>query len=260
MNSRAMRNGVTALVALVTMGALAAPAAAKPGDVRLLNGKPLHADASPAGGTGYTFDLTSLTRRWTVVAVQPTAGRDVDLDLYTDGPNGQFIGSSIRGISLPDFVAMNDAVGQNRPYRAVVSPYGTSAPYAITWSTATTVTSPSWTAYAITSDENVHVHDLVVGAGQCVGIGVWGTTHNIGEVYVFLGNRDVPRVVTPLSPVAAGFTYKPGDHTDYYDATFAYLRPAQSTRYGVVIVNRNDGTGYSAQYEIVPIDGSVCPI
>jgi len=251
---------------LVAAGAVlattAAPAVALPGDVVLKNGKPLDMDPPPAAGTGHSIDLTTVPippRRWGVVAIQPTTGRDVDLDLYADGTGGARVAFSYLGTSQPDFVAFDEAISQPLQYHAVVSPYGTSAPYRITWTSATTTTAVDWTAYQFGNNENVHVHDLAPAAGQCVGVGVWGTTHNTGAAYVFANNPSgAGTIVTPTSAAVGKATYHPGMFTDYYDAAFTYFR-ANGGRYGVILVNQHDSSdGNPAQYEIVPASDGFC--
>jgi hypothetical protein len=204
-----------AVLALAALVGVAAPASANPGDQALINGKVLNADAPAPGGVGYTFSTT--TPLWSAVAIMPTQARDVDLSVYTNGTNGTFVGESVEGASLPDFVAIDTSRRAPGTYRAVVSPYGTSAPYSITWSAPAQSTAVEWASYSIPDDQNLRVHDIDVKAGVCTAIVVWGTTQNTGAAYLYKSVPSDPStwVVGPTSPTVARVTYKPGDHPDY---------------------------------------------
>ncbi|MFI9379888.1 hypothetical protein [Kutzneria sp. NPDC052558] len=252
-----MRAKKVAMLTLAALVGLAAPAAANPGDAPLKNGKPLIGDPPPLSGTGYTFATTAPL--WSVVAVRPSPGRDVDLDLYADGTTGPSLATSDQNAGLPDFIAIDSSKVAPAAYRTVVTPYGGSAPYTLTWTAPAQSEQLGYLQYAVGNDENMRATDVDIKAGQCTAFFVFGTTHNTGSFFVYRGAAGDPAIVTAKTPPLQKVNFKPGDKTDYYDPVAWHYKPTVRSHFLMLVVNQHDTSDSNPlEYAIQPADPSFC--
>ena len=192
--------------------------------------------------TPHNFSMNTTTRDWSVVAVAPSVGSDVDLTVYDDRAQTTPVANSLGGIDVVDFVAIDTNRRALGDYYPQVNEFSGGTQYQLEVAQNRNILSPATTQTVHMPNDVVAVRDTFLTAGVPVSISATPSTTQQNPGLFLMGDdpsNAFSFVRSRISAVASGAVNGPGV------AESLTFTPTISGWYGVVITNQHGVGDYT---------------
>lgn len=192
--------------------------------------------------TPHNFSMNTTTVDWSVIAVLPSVGSDVDLTVYDDRAQTVPLASSIGGVDVVDFVAIDTNRRPLGDYYPRVNEWSGGTPYNIEAAQNRNILAPGSSQIVHMPADLVAVRDTFLTAGAPVLISVTPSTVDQNPGLFVMG--DDPG--NPATFVRSRFSASASSTGNGPGVTeFLSFTPAISGWYGVVITNQHGVGDYT---------------
>ena len=192
--------------------------------------------------TPHNFSMNTTTADWSVVAVGPAVGSDVDVVVYDDRAQTQMLAGSIGGIDVIDFVAIDTNRRPLGDYYPRVTDFSGGNVYNIELAQGRNILSQASSQTVHMTADMVAVRDTILFAGVPVTISATPSTAEQNPGLFLMGddpNNATTFVRSRFSAVASGAVNGPGV------AESLTFTPTITGWYGVVITSQHGRGDYT---------------